>query len=46
MRLRLNYTYPVIEGSFKGNKEIISSYIFSPNMRQVNSGTEKGEIFA
>ena len=46
MRLPSNYTDPIIERSFKGNNEIISSCIFSPNMRQVISGTEKGEIFA
>ena len=45
MRLRSFFTDPTIHRSFKGNNEIISTCIFSPNMKQSISGTENGKIF-
>ena len=45
MRLQSFYTDPTIHRSFKGNNEIISTCIFSPNMKQSISGTENGIIF-
>ena len=45
MRLQTFHTDPVIHRSFKGNNEIISTCIFSPNMKQAISGTENGNIF-
>jgi len=45
MRLQSFFTDPTIHRSFKGNNEIISTCIFSPNMKQSISGTENGSIF-
>ena len=45
MRLQSFFTDPTIHRSFKGNNEIISSCIFTPNMKQSITGTEKGNIF-
>ena len=45
MRLQSYFTDPTIHRSFKGNNEIISSCIFTPNMKQSITGTEKGNIF-
>ena len=45
MRLQSYFTDPTIHRSFKGNNEIISSCIFTPNMKQCISGSENGNIF-
>ena len=45
MRLQSFFTDPTIHRSFKGNNEIISSCIFTPNMKQCISGSENGNIF-
>ena len=45
MRLQSFFTDPTIHRSFKGNNEIITSCIFTPNMKQSIAGTEKGNIF-
>ena len=45
MRLQSFFTDPTIHRSFKGNNEIISTCIFTPNMKQCISGTECGNIF-
>ena len=45
MRLQSFFTDPTIHRSFKGNNEVISSCIFTPNMKQSISGTENGNIF-
>ena len=45
MRLQSFFTDPTIHRSFKGNNEIISSCIFTPNMKRSIAGTEKGNIF-
>ena len=45
MRLQSFFTDPTIHRSFKGNNEIISSCIFTPNMKQSISGSENGNIF-
>ena len=45
MRLQSFFTDPTIHRSFKGNNEIISTCIFTPNMKQAISGTENGNIF-
>ncbi len=45
MRLQSFFTDPTIHRSFKGNNEIISSCIFTPNMKQSISASENGNIF-
>ena len=45
MRLQSFFTDPTIHRSFKGNNEIISTCIFTPNMKQCISGSENGNIF-
>ena len=45
MRLQSFFTDPTIHRSFKANNEIISTCIFTPNMKQSISGSENGNIF-
>ena len=45
MRLQSFFTDPTIHRSFKANNEIISSCIFTPNMKQSISGSENRNIF-
>jgi centriolar protein POC1 len=43
-RVQSYYTDPTLLRSFRGHKDKINSVLFSPNMKQVISGSDDGDV--